>query len=282
MESKIDFNIVSETMNKNIKGNAMYLTFKEWDKYDFCKHLFTTRKGGVSTGDYASMNLSYTRGDDKDAVDANYKIIAKFMESDVSEFVCSDQTHTDNIRKVTRNDCGKGTIRPRDYTDVDGLVTDEEEIVLGCFFADCVPVYFMDPVRKVVGICHSGWKGTQKKIAVKMVRFMESEYGSKLKDIRVAIGPSICKSCYEIGYDVYKEFKDLPYADEILTVKDNEKYLLDLWKANKYMLLEAGVPDNNIVVTDLCTSCNCELLFSHRKTGGRRGNMGAFVKIRKS
>lgn len=278
----MQLNIKSKTMNEHNINNVKVLTFKDWEKYEFMKHIFTTRKGGVSKGEFAEMNLSYTRGDDKHAVDINYKIIAQIMESDIADFVCSDQTHTDNIKIVTGKDRGKGTVLPRDYTDVDGLLTNEEELVLGCFFADCVPIYFMDPKKKVVGICHSGWRGTVKKIAVKMVQLMEKEFHSDIKDIYAAIGPSICKNCYEVSYDVYKEFIGLPYIEQIITDKGNGKYLLDLWKANECMLLYAGLSAKNIVVTDICTACNSEILFSHRKTGGKRGNLGAFVKIRKS
>lgn len=265
------------------ENGVPYLTFPGLERTGAARHLFSTRAGGASEGIYASMNLSYTRGDEKDAVDENYRRIAACLDSDVGDMVCSDQTHTDNIRLVTAADRGKGVTRPKDYRDVDGLVTQERGIVLCTFFADCVPLFFVDPVNKAIGLSHSGWRGTVQKIGKKTVEEMERDFGTKPEDIHAAIGPSICQDCYEVGGDVIEEFRKVSPGigqEGPLWVRTGSgKYQLDLWEANRQVMLEAGILDTKIEVTDLCTCCNPGLLFSHRASRGQRGNMGAFMKL---
>ncbi len=244
------------------------------------EHLFSTRLGGVSEGIFSSMNLSYTRGDSKEAVDENYRRIADILGCRVESFVCSDQTHTTNIRKVTEGDCGKGVVIPRDYQDVDGLVTDRAGVVLATFFADCVPLYFLDARRRVIGLAHAGWRGTVGRIGKKMIDMMTAEYGCKRENIIAAIGPSICADCYEVSEDVAVQF-EAEFGNTVLrTGKQPGKYQLDLWKANAEVLLHAGLTPAQIEVTDICTCCNPSLLFSHRASKGKRGNLGAFLMLK--
>jgi YfiH family protein len=139
----------------------------------------------------------------------------------------------------------------------------------------------VDPVRRAIGSCHSGWKGTVGRIGEVTVRKMQEEFGSDPKDLVCAIGPSICRDCYEISEDVAARFKEAfpGHEDELLTDKHNGHYQLDLWKACRRVLLDAGVPDANIFVTDVCTCCNPDVLFSHRATGGKRGNIAGFIAL---
>ena len=259
-----------------------YITFPGLENTGCVKHLFSTRIGGVSQGIFSSMNLSYTRGDEKEAVDENYRRIAACLDSDVSCFVCSDQTHTDNIRVVGAEDMGKGTIYPKDYHDVDGLITNQRGIVLGTFFADCVPLFFVDPVKKAIGMTHSGWRGTVQKIGKKTVRMMQEQYGSDPADMYTAIGPSICQSCYEVSEDVIECVKDA-FPESLWSCLFYPtipgKYQLNLWEANRQIMLESGILAEHIEVTDICTCCNPEFLFSHRASQGKRGNLGAFLTL---
>lgn len=271
-----------EVLKINCLEDIEYLTFPSLDNIDFLTHLFSTRLGGVSEGIFSAMNLSYTRGDKKEAVDENFKRIAGIMKREPKAFVCSDQTHTTNIRKVTKNDCGKGVIYEKDYTDVDGLITNEKGIVLATFYADCVPLFLVDTAHKAVGLSHSGWKGTTGKIGARTLEAMKEAYETDPKDVVVAIGPSICQECYEISGDVAEEFANVFKPDilsKILYQKNQGKYQLDLWKANYYIFIEAGIKPENISITDMCTCCNPEYLFSHRASQGKRGNLGAFISI---
>ena len=186
---------------------------------------------------------------------------------------------------VTEEDRGKGPFKLRDYTDIDGLITNVPGIILGSFHADCPPVYIIDPVHKAIGLVHSGWKGTRGEISARALEKMASEYGTNAKDCICAIGPSICGDCYEIGEDVASEFasaysQDVLAAKEILVPFPAGKYRLHLWRAIRHTLESAGVSPDNILVTDICTRCNPDLLFSHRIHGEKRGNLCAFLAIK--
>ena len=183
---------------------------------------------------------------------------------------------------MTAEDAGKGIVKERDYTDIDGLITNEPGLVLSTFYADCVPLYFVDPVHRAIGMSHSGWKGTVGKMGAATITAMKREFGTEAKDLVCAIGPSICQDCYEVSEDVADAFKEAfpGHADEILLDKKNGKYQLDLWGANEIVLTEAGVLKEKIAVTNICTCCNPDLLFSHRASHGKRGNLGAFIYLR--
>ena len=270
-------------MRRNRSGKVEYLTFLLLEETGIVRHLFSTRMGGVSEGIFSSMNLSYTRGDDKEAVDENYRRIAQTLGCEVTDIVCSDQTHTTNIRVVKAEDKGKGILFPKDYTDIDGMITNVEGIVLATFYADCVPLFFVDTKRRAVGLSHSGWRGTAGRMGARTIEAMGREYGTRPEDVVAAIGPSICRDCYEVSKDVadifLREF-DKPGQDKaILDEKGGGKYQLDLWEANRIVLLEAGVPMEHIQVTDICTCCNPFFLFSHRASQGKRGNLGAFLGL---
>ena len=253
-----------------------YLSFPILEDTGLVSHAFSTRLGGVSKGDFATMNFSFTRGDDRDDVLENYRRMAAALGVDRERMVLTWQTHTTNVRRVTEEDEGKGIVRDRDYRDVDGLITDIPGITLVTFFADCVPLYFLDPVHKAIGLSHSGWRGTVKRMGQVTVDAMKEAFGTRPEDIIACIGPSICGDCYEVGEEVADEFADAfheKYHDVILLKKQNGKYQLDLWKANEIVLKEAGIKGDNLAVTNICTYCNPQLLFSHRRTAERRGNI---------
>lgn len=284
MIQKNDKQILIERMHEIEPGiQVPLLHFPLLEKCSFITHAFTTRMGGVSTGDCTSMNLSFTRGDDEAAVRENYRRIAAALGTDAKQFVCSDQTHTTNVRRVTKADAGKGVVIPKDYTDVDGLITNEPGIVLSTFYADCVPLYFVDPVHRAIGLSHSGWRGTVNKMGQVTIEAMKREFGSRAADLYCAIGPSICQDCYEISRDVAEEFmKAFPeHVNDILLQKSEEKFQLDLWKANEIVMLESGVLPEHLAVTNICTCCNPTELFSHRASKGKRGNLAAFLMIKK-
>lgn len=257
-----------------------YLTFPLLEETGMVRHLFTTRLGGVSEGDFSTMNLSFTRGDREEAVAENYRRIARVLGCKTEDMTASHQTHTTNIRRVTSADRGKGIVRPRDYENIDGLVTDETGIALVTYYADCVPLYFVDPVNRAVGLAHSGWRGTLEGMGERMVKVMEREFGSVGSEIKAAIGPSICRDCYEVSGEVAIPFME-KFGEEVVTKgKCEGKYQLDLWLANRLLLERAGLRRENIAVTDICTCHNSAYLFSHRASGGKRGNMAAFLMLK--
>lgn len=268
---------------REIEKEVPYLEYPLLTDTKIVHHGFSTRLGGVSQGCYASMNLSFTRGDDEAAVHENYHRIAKSIGVKCENMVLSQQTHTTNVRVVTEKDKGKGIVKPLDYTDVDGMVTNIHGICLVTFYADCVPLYFVDPVQKAIGLSHSGWRGTVGKIGKETIRKMEEQYGSDPKDILAAVGPSICKDCYEVSEDVILEFQKNfkeRYWKDLFYRKENGKYQLDLWKANEIIFKESGILPEHIAVTNVCTHCNSEILYSHRTSGDRRGNLAAFLALK--
>lgn len=264
-------------------GEVLYLSYPLLKKTGIVNHGFSTRIGGVSEGIFSSMNLSFSRGDDEACVRENFKRMAETIGVEPNSLVFAAQTHTTNVRKVTAEDKGKGIVYPLDYQDVDGLITNESGICLTTFYADCVPLFFIDPVHKAIGLSHSGWRGTVGKMGQETLRRMTEEYGTEAEDVIAAVGPSICQDCYEVSEDVIEKFKeafDEIYWRELFYQKENNKYQLNLWKANEIILLEAGVPKENIAVTNVCTNCNSDVLFSHRATKGERGSLAAFMALK--
>ncbi len=265
------------------KGRVVYLSYPSLEETGIVHHGFSTRLGGVSEGIYESMNLSFSRGDREEAVWENYRRIAGAVGFDLESVVTSDQTHTANVRVVTEEDKGRGLIRPREYQDVDGMVTNVPGITLVTFYADCVPLYLVDPVQRAIGLVHSGWKGTVGKIGLEAVRVMEREYGTDPKNLTAAIGPSICQDCYEVSEDVIEEFQEAfpeEQWENLFYRKPDGKYQLNLWEANRLIFLEAGLGPEKIALPGLCTCCNPRLLFSHRASKGRRGNLAAFLALK--
>lgn len=279
-----------------------YLTFPSLEKTGIVRHLITTRLGGVSKGEFASMSLSFTRGDRDEDVHENYRRIGHVLGCRPENMVASQQTHTTNIRRVGVEDGGKGITKPLDYKDVDGLITNDLGVALVTYYADCVPLLFVDTVHRAIGAAHSGWRGTVGCMGQCMVNAMNEAFGTGPEDLEAAIGPSICQACYEVNDEVAKQFEVLEQTTEELRReifkrgiygkkslgepprvvaygKAPGKYQLDLWLANFLILCQAGIPMERIAVTDICTCHNSEYLFSHRASGGRRGNLAAFLML---
>lgn len=282
-----------------------YLTYPSLEETGIVSHLITTRLGGVSKGEFSSMSLSYTRGDREEDVQENYRRIGQVLGCPPENMTASQQTHTTNIRLVTSADKGKGVIRPLDYQDIDGLMTNEPGIALVTYYADCVPLLFVDPIHKAIGTAHSGWRGTVGRMGQCMVKSMRDAFGTSPEQLYAAIGPSICQDCYEVSEDVAEKFTELEEATEELRKElllsgryragndgdlpkiiepgvQTGKYQLDLWLANYVILRQAGIPLKRIAITDICTCHNSEYLFSHRASGGRRGNLAAFLMLEAS
>ena len=271
--------VIEERWNQEV----MYLVYPLLEKTGIVKHGFSTRIGGVSKEHLGTMNLSFSRGDDAEAVRENYRRMANALDVSYDSFVFSQQTHTTNVRTVTADDRGKGILHPLDYQDVDGLITNVPGLCLSTFYADCVPLYFVDPVHRSIGLSHSGWRGTVGRMGQVTLQRMTEEFETDPSDVIAAIGPSICQDCYEVSEDVIEQFQrafSQEHWDELYYKKENGKYQLNLWKANEIVMLEAGVKKENIAVTNICTCCNSDILFSHRASQGKRGNLAAFLSLK--
>lgn len=256
-------------------GDLKYYTIDEFWETGLLKHCFTTRCGGVSEDEFASMNLRMNSCDKKENILKNYEIICDEIGVNFNNLVFSNQVHCDTILSVGKEDMGNGIKKPQKWDGVDGLITNEPGVPIIVFAADCVPVFFFDKKKKVIALVHSGWKGTVLKISAKCIQKMVKEYSCDPKDIMVAIGPSIGVCHFEVGDDVADVFRDT-FGDKVL--EKHEKWHVNMQKAIEIQLKEQGV--ENIIKADICTYCESDLLFSHRKTGGRRGVMAGIMELK--
>ena len=270
-------------VDEKTRNGVTWLSFPSLERSGLVNHAFSTRMGGVSEGPYATMNFSFTRGDNPEHVKENYRRMAEALQVDMERMVVTWQTHTTNVRVVSEEDFGKGVIHERDYRDIDGLITNIPGVTLVTFFADCVPLYFLDTKHKAIGLSHSGWRGTVNRMGAVTLEKMAEEFGTDPKDVIACVGPSICQDCYEVGPEVIDQFKaafDPVYYETLFYEKPNGKFQLNLWEANRIVLAEAGVPIDQISVTDICTYCNPDLLYSHRRCADKRGNLCAFLTLK--
>ena len=275
-------NFQSKTMTLNNIDTVPYLTYNSLSEINFINHAFSTRLGGVSEGEFTSMNLAFNRGDNPESVTENYKRICKSAGFDFNSLTASAQDHNTFVRAVTSENKGVGIYKPRDLQSVDALVTNEKGVTLVTYYADCTPLFFVDTKKKAIGLAHAGWRGTVGRIGEKVVNKMTELYGTNPSDIVAAIGPAISVCCYEVDKPCADNFYALADLDSSRFVfpKENGKYMIDLLETNRQILVAAGVKNENITISDICTNCNSELLWSHRATKGKRGTMSAFMCIK--
>ncbi|MGI6264165.1 MAG: peptidoglycan editing factor PgeF [Acutalibacteraceae bacterium] len=269
----------SDSLRSHRVGDVVYYTFPAFEAVPFVRHGFSTRLGGVSDGVFASMNLGFSRGDDPAAVAENFRRFCGAVGVKTENVVISAQEHHVALYNATAADRGRGVTRDKGYADIDGLLTDEPGVVLCTQFADCVPLFFVDPRRRVVATSHAGWRGTVAKIGAVTVERMVGDYGCKREDILAAIGPSIGPCCFEVDDPVYEAFAAMEGWDEGCVRHRGNKHDIDLWQVNRRVLLESGIAGDRITVTDLCTRCHPDVFWSHRVTGGLRGSLAGMIAI---
>ena len=242
---------------------------------------FTTRYGGVSKGDYATLNLNFFKEDDPANVMQNFMLLSEDVGVGIENMVLSKQVHENKILRVKNEHRGMGIIRQRTYGPVDGLSTDIPGIMLVTVYADCVPLYFYDPVKRAICLSHSGWKGTLLDIASESVTFMVSHYHSRLEDIQVSFGPHIKACCFEVGEDVAQSFfSTFSWAIDTAKRGIEGKWLLDLEKIITGSLKKQGITAQHITDSRHCTRCEKDTFFSHRGSSGKTGTGAAFLMIR--
>jgi YfiH family protein len=262
-------------------NGIIYYAIPSFDKTGIVKTCFTSRIGGVSKNPYNALNLGMNTEDLRENILENFRLLCEGLEISMNDLVFSDQVHGDHIKIVKEEDIGKGILRESDIIGVDALITNVKKIPLVTVYADCLPIFLLDPVKKIIALAHAGWRGTVLKIGKKVVKRMIETFQTNPKDCLAAIGPSIGKCCYEVDEDVINKFnKNFTNIDSFVFSKENNKYMLDLWQANKVSLEEIGLLEKNITISNLCTMCNRELLFSYRGDGGITGRMAAIMEIR--
>ena len=239
-------------------------------------HGIFTRQGGVSPQPWASLNLGGTVGDERAHVVENRRRIFDFAGRAVESIFDAWQVHGTHVI------CSRSP-RPLEspHIQADAILTDLPEITLFMRFADCVPILVHDPVRRIAGIIHAGWKGTLARIAAIAIQKMQAEYGSNPADILAGIGPSICQDEYEIGAEVAGKTRDVfPEDTSRVLVEHDRRLFLDLWSANRIILEESGLLPGHIQVSGICTSQNLQDWYSHRAEKGQTGRFGAYIALK--
>lgn len=264
-------------------GVIPYLQIPAFAGTGLVRHGFSTRAGGVSPVPYCSLNLAAHVGDALENVRQNRKLFSSVLGITAENWVTAQQVHGTQVRVITAEELGRGAL---DYVgalpDTDAVITRDWEVPLATFYADCVPVFILDPVTPAIGMAHAGWKGTVGKIPAKTIQEMGKSFGTKAKDCLVGIGPSIGPCCYEVDKVVAEQVEQgFDRGGELLTPAGEGKWLLDLWQANRLELLKAGVLSKNITVAGLCTCCNPGMLFSYRAEAGVTGRLGGVIALSK-
>ena len=260
-------------MNLNIKGHLLYYTFD----HIRLPHLFSTKHGGVSTGEQASMNLDFAK-DSRENVIKNFQILST-LGFDFETLTSVSQRHTSLVLAITNDHAGNNISTPNYLEISDGIITNDNNLTLVTSHADCQALYFYDPVKQAIGLAHSGWRGVADNIADNTVKEMRAAYGTNPADLLVGISPSIGYCCFEVDTPVKDEFlHKLPFSKKHMT-PFGEKTKIDLPTINKVNLTNAGVLEQNIEIAPICTCCNSELFHSHRRSGLQRGCMVAMLRL---
>lgn len=267
--------------NKNVihKNNGIeYLQFRKLLEFPEIKHAYVI-------GLDKSFKIYTDDGHKKEneLAKKSYMQICNKLDIEYKNLVNTMQNHTDNI-KIIKNKINKDEPDFNIYQETDGLITNCKDIALSTINADCILLIFYDPVKKVIANVHSGWRGTIKRISVKAVKKMQEEYGSKLEDIICCMSPSICKDHFEVDEDVYNlfknEFKEFNESYKVYE-KKNDKWLIDTILINRLILKNAGLKDENIIDSEICSVCNKDVIHSYRAHGKNAGRATLLISLAK-
>ena len=243
-------------------------------------HCFTTKFGGVSSGECASMNFRRGHGDTEENIIRNYHILADALDIPANRLTITNQVHEDTVIAVTEETVGTGVVAPLSWN-ADALITNLPGTPLVGFYADCVVTLLYDPVSRSCGVCHAGWRGTAREILRKTVDQMVSAYHADRGSIVAVIGPSIRSCCFETDADVPAAMAEMMGTRvEPFVHPRGQKFFVDLQGINRMSLLAAGIQQEHIVDSEICTKCECDEFWSHRATNGRRGVQAGVICLR--
>ena len=260
------------------KNSIPYLQSAIFAQCDFLTHAFCTRHGGTSKEDYKSLNMSFREGDEEFQVLQNWSKLAEDFAIPLEQFLVLNQVHGDDIFVIKPQG---SYFSSRDELNYDAIITCRTNLAICIKTADCVPVFIVDKVQKVIAAVHAGWRGTALGISAKVIRLMQHQYGSLPQDILAAIGPSIGRCCYEVDNVTAEAFGAQKNKESFLFPKaSRSKWMVDLPEANRRQILDCGIPETNIELSGYCTMCNQDIFFSHRGAGGITGRQINFMMIK--
>ena len=244
---------------------------------DFVTHAFCTRRGGISEGNFASLNFSIKEGDSPENVRTNWRTLAHAFNIDVARFFWVHQVHGKEILIIDRPLSELTAPEPPQF---DAIITNQPGIAICVKTADCVPVFFVDKVKRIIAVAHAGWRGTSLSIAAKVVKTLVTGFACRADDIIAAIGPAIGRCCYEVDEPVFNAMKGHNGWETFFSPGPEEgKWMLDLALANKIQIIGEGIPDRNVYTAGCCTSCNKDTFYSHRGEGGDTGRQLNFIML---
>jgi len=268
-----------QIVHEYIREGITFLSFDLLEKETEVLHAVTTRQGGKSLPPFDSLNLGLHVGDDPERVIGNYELLSTVLAFGLDTLVACKQVHGDRVIEVREGDERRlSFLQCRE--EGDAMVTNIPGLVLMVRVADCIPVVFYDPVQRVIGIAHAGWRGTCRAIAAKTVEVLIDRYASNPATILVGIGPGIGPCCYEVDNQVKSLYEeDFSYGRRLIEER-NGKLFLNLWEANRSQMLDTGIREEHIELAGLCTSCHPQFFFSHRRERGRTGRFAALIGMK--
>lgn len=262
------------------RGTVEYLESTALSKWDFIVHAFCTRWNGVSEGHCASLNVSVREGDRSSSVRRNWEIIATAFNLRAEQFFVVNQVHGNGVLVVDHTNIG--TLKQQPHQ-VDAIITDLPGLAIGIKTADCVPVFVADIAKRIIGVVHAGWRGTALNIAAKTVKTFTETFSSRPQDMIAAIGPAIGPCCYEVDEDVFNAVTMNGNWESAFTPCGEEgKWMLNLSSVNACQMIQAGIPPDNILSSDVCTSCRKDRFFSHRGEEGKTGRQANFIMLKQN
>lgn len=270
---------LSNEILEDTRGGVLTLSFPRLGHPSLMRHAISTRVGGVSRHPHQTMNISYKVSDEPLRVEENRQLLSQSLEMDIHRAVHLTQVHSDKVFKLDNSNLPPGG---QPLGQGDALITHLPHVPLFILVADCLPILFYDPTHKAIGLAHAGWRGTAAQIAVKTLQAMTESYGTAPTDVRIVLGPAIGPCCYEVGPDVQENFHSAAYADAILEQSGKAHWKLNIPEANARQLLEAGVEEDHLIRSNLCTVNHIDLFFSHRAEAGPQqptGRFGAFIML---
>ncbi len=271
-------------MQQHDLDDVSIYTFDKLSRFDCLTHFISARRGGISDGKFAALNIGFHVGDDNFRVLQNRRMLSDAVGIDLLKFTFANQCHSTNVAIVDENGRGRGALeKDTALVNTDGMVTNVKNICLSVQVADCVPVLLYDPVHQVIASLHAGWRGTVRKIAQEAISKMVQNYGSKAEDIYAGLGPSNGPCCYEVGDDVYREARIAlgSVKDIIIPTQQPGKYIFDQWEANIRQLKDAGVKEENIELAGICSQCQSDKFYSSRADEGVTGRFMAGIMLKK-
>jgi len=259
------------------KGSVEYLEATALTDYDFLTHAFCTRRGGISEGNFASLNFSSKEGDGKENVRTNWRILAEAFNIDAGQFFVVNQVHGEKILTIDRPLADLVVDEPPQF---DAIITDQPGVAIGIKTADCVPIFFADKVKRIIAVAHAGWRGTSLSIAAKVVETLITEFACRADDLIAAIGPAIGPCCYQVDEPVFNAMTAQKGRETFFSsAPEKGKWMLDLSLANKIQIIGKGISNRNIYTAGRCTSCNRDKFYSHRGEGGNTGRQINFIML---